>query len=392
MVVDNGEGRDGGTGPGRVNHRSDAVPVGIARAGWIAAQAAAGFFLLSSSAIAPALAASASPVRAHSPCSNGSASAVRVSRFTGTSTGASGSGPPIVSGSPSPSPAGTRSPSHTPSPSQSSSHSPSQSPSPSRSQSPSHSPSPSPSSSPSPSPTAGAICISARLVAHDSQTQPGGNVTYAIWVWSTVPAKRVTATANVTGHAMRAPRFTLCPDPHATVCSIGALPASQAFELLVKAHIGAKATTGEQITLTVTVQGASLSPAEAAITAVIGQASPSPSPTPSSSVPTTLPPVTFPPLPGSIVSPTNLSGLFPVVTPSPTPSPTSSPQPGRSSAGITPTASTLPLDPRLIGGQLAGLAVLAAAITMVVARLSLRTPQSSTGSTAGPSAKPAEDS
>jgi hypothetical protein len=36
----------------------------------------------------------------------------------------------------------------------------------------------------------------------------------------------------------------------------------------------------------------------------------------------------------------------------------------------------VPLDPRLIGGQLAGLAVLAAAITMVVARLSLRTPQS----------------
>ncbi len=39
------------------------------------------------------------------------------------------------------------------------------------------------------------------------------------------------------------------------------------------------------------------------------------------------------------------------------------------------TASSLPLDPRLVGGQLAGLAVLAAAITMVVARLSLRTPQ-----------------
>jgi len=141
-----------------------------------------------------------------------------------------------------------------------------------------------------------------------------------------------------------------------------------------------------------TVQGTSLSPAEAAITTVVGQASPSPSPSPSSTVPPTLPPVTFPPQPGSAVSPTNLSGLFPVVTPSPTPSPTSSPQPGHSSAGITPTASTLPLDPRLIGGQLAGLAVLAAAITMVVARLSLRTPQTSAGSTAGPSAKPAEDS
>jgi len=46
----------------------------------------------------------------------------------------------------------------------------------------------------------------------------------------------------------------------------------------------------------------------------------------------------------------------------------------------------LPLDPRLIGGQLAGLAVLAAAITMVVARLSLRTPQLAS---AAPSGQPA---
>jgi hypothetical protein len=57
----------------------------------------------------------------------------------------------------------------------------------------------------------------------------------------------------------------------------------------------------------------------------------------------------------------------------------------------------VPLDPRLIGGQLAGLAVLAAAITMVVARLSLRTPQSAGagqagqdggGSTPGPESEP----
>jgi hypothetical protein len=214
--------------------------------------------------------------------------------------------------------------------------------------------------------------------------------TYAIWVWSTVPAKRVTATANVSGHAMRSPRFTLCPDPHTTVCSIGALPANQAFELLVRAHIGAKATTGEQITLTVNVQAASLSPAEAAVTALVGLASPSPSP--SSSAPATLPPGTLPPLPGSDVTPPNLSGLFPVVTPSPTPSPSSKPAHGRSVTGITPTASTLPLDPRLIGGQLAGLAVLAAAITMAVARLSLRTPQPSTGPKAESPAKAAEDS
>jgi len=35
----------------------------------------------------------------------------------------------------------------------------------------------------------------------------------------------------------------------------------------------------------------------------------------------------------------------------------------------------VPLDARLIGGQLAGLAVLAAAVTIAIARLSLRTPK-----------------
>jgi hypothetical protein len=38
-------------------------------------------------------------------------------------------------------------------------------------------------------------------------------------------------------------------------------------------------------------------------------------------------------------------------------------------------AATVPLDARLIGGQLAGLAVLAGAVIIAIARLSLRTPK-----------------
>jgi hypothetical protein len=38
-------------------------------------------------------------------------------------------------------------------------------------------------------------------------------------------------------------------------------------------------------------------------------------------------------------------------------------------------SATVPLDDRLIGGQLAGLAVLAGAVAMAIARLSLRTPK-----------------
>jgi hypothetical protein len=217
---------------------------------------------------------------------------------------------------------------------------------------------------------------------HESQAVPGGNVSYAVWVWSTVPAKRVTASASIAGHAMRAPSFNLCPAPNKTVCSIGALPANQAFELIVKAHVGTGARVGEQITLTMAVQGTSLSPAEAAVTALVGQASPTPAPT--SPLPT-LPGVTLPPVPGTTVTPGDLTGLFPVVTPSSTPSPTRAPSAARGSGAIRPTASTLPLDPRLVGGQLAGLAVLAAAITMVVARLSLRPPHPAGPATTPPS-------
>jgi hypothetical protein len=220
--------------------------------------------------------------------------------------------------------------------------------------------------------------MTARLMPHESQAVPGGIVRYAVWVWSTVPARRVTATASMSGRALRSPRFSLCPSAHKTVCSIGSLPANQAFELIVRSRVGVTALVGEQFTLTMSVQGTALSPAEAAVTALVGQ--PSPSPTPTSSIPA-FPPVTFPSLVGSTVSPTDLSGLFPVVTPSATPSPGGKTRSG-SGVRITPTASTLPLDPRLIGGQLAGLAVLAAAITMVMARLSLRTPQSATGSAA----------
>jgi hypothetical protein len=238
------------------------------------------------------------------------------------------------------------------------------------------------------------ICVSARLLVHQSSAVPGGSVSYAIWIWSTVPAKQVSATAAIDGHGMRALRFSLCPArlkaAHKTICKVGALPANQAYELIAKASVGRHVIAGEQVTLTVTVQAKSLSPAEASVTALVGQASPTPVGT--GSLPT-LPPVTLPPIPNpGGVSPTDLSGLFPTVTPSSTPSTSggTAGQPAhRGTAVIRPTSSTLPLDPRLVGGQLAGLAVLAAAITMVVARLSLRTPQSS-AKAAGQAKPPAE--
>ncbi len=46
-------------------------------------------------------------------------------------------------------------------------------------------------------------------------------------------------------------------------------------------------------------------------------------------------------------------------------------------------SATLPLDSRLIGGQLAGLAVLACAVAAAIARLSLRSPRPQSTKEAG---------
>jgi len=192
------------------------------------------------------------------------------------------------------------------------------------------------------------------------------------------------------------PRFTLCPVSHRRTCLIGTLRANQAFELKVTDRIRSTATAGRAITLAVTVAARSLSPAEAAVSIVVRQPGQGGSTPPST--PPALPPPTFAPVLGTTITPAGLTGLFPTVTPRPSPSPSRAANASRL-AGVTQTSSALPLDPRLIGGQLAGLAVLAAAITMVVARLSLRTPQATgaggpakgggTSSPAGAADKPA---
>jgi hypothetical protein len=222
-------------------------------------------------------------------------------------------------------------------------------------------------------------------MSRNSRTSPGGTITYSIWVWSTVKAHGVKASTTSSSKPTRQPRFTLCPAARKTTCSIGTLPANQAFGLKVTDKVRGKATPGAPITFTVTVSGTSLSPAEASVrTAVARPGSPTPTSTPvptlpPTTLPPTLPPGTLIPVPGTTVTPPNLTGLFPTVTPQPTSSSagpaSSSASHGRKPVRTTQVSSALPLDPRLIGGQLIGLAVLAAAITMVVARLSLRTPQ-----------------
>jgi hypothetical protein len=87
--------------------------------------------------------------------------------------------------------------------------------------------------------------------------------------------------------------------------------------------------------------------------------------------------ISLPPIPGTGVTATNPTDLFPAVSPSP----------GTGSLGLPPararhvthaateTAYAVPVDPRLLGGQIVGLVALAGAVTIAIVRLSLRKPQ-----------------
>ena len=221
-----------------------------------------------------------------------------------------------------------------------------------------------------------------------SKVHPGGTASYAIWVWSTgAEAQGVTVVATIgTVAHVAAPRYSVCSQHSGDVCTIGTLPTGQSDELVAGVKVGAAAAAGKKITLTATAKGTKATSFHATATIDI-TAAPKPSPTPSDPG-STLPAETLPPLPfntlsgGTLTSPTDPSGLFPTVSPSPTSSAVSSASatkdPKKQSDAKTVSA-ILPLNSRLIGGQLAGLVVLATAIAIAIARLSLRTPRPNDG-------------
>lgn len=224
-----------------------------------------------------------------------------------------------------------------------------------------------------------------RLQHGGAGLRPGHRASYAIWVWSPAGAQQVSVDARVSAPPSVGPAsFTVCPAPRGHVCTIATLPAAQAFELLLTVPIGRHTHQGRYVTVSVLAQAPDVSPAQATVaTAVAPAPAPHSTPQPTTTTPAptaspTAPDVGNPslpaPTPASTVTPGSLPGLFPTVTPS------AQPTPGARSRGhhrvrVTLTSATLPLTLRLIGGQLAGLAVLAAAITMVIARLSLRRPK-----------------
>ncbi len=311
-------------------------------------------------AIAPSRAASTSP-----------ATSTSSDRDKGAATSAfpSASTKPSPSASPSSTSSGTSPTTSTsPSPSPSaSSWQPTWSPS----------PSPSPSSSPTPAPAKAQLCVRVQSFSSSASVKPGHDAAFAVWVWTTKAASYgVIVRAHVAREMyIRAPSFTICPVTSGATCKLGNVPVGKADELQVRVPVGAKAARGERVRLTAQATASKATSFKGSATDVVVAALTA---TPTPSVPAetlSLAPVPGSAIAGSGVSASNPSGLFPTVGPA---------SPGTGSLGrpavkprkdtrVAGASATVPVDDRLIGGQLAGLAVLAGAVVIAIARLSLRT-------------------
>ena len=204
-----------------------------------------------------------------------------------------------------------------------------------------------------------------------------------VWVWSkNAQSNGVTVTVHVASAAgVQSPAFAVCPELGSATCRMGNVPAGLANELQVVVRVSKRAAIGEHVQLTAKATATNAKSSSSTATDAVVAVAPSVSPATGVPGAGALPPVSLPPIPGvGAPAPGDPSGLFPTVGPS------GSATPGSSSLGlpavkphrtvrVTDAAATVPLDSRLIGGQLAGLAVLAGAVVIAITRLSLRTPK-----------------
>jgi hypothetical protein len=179
------------------------------------------------------------------------------------------------------------------------------------------------------------------------------------------------------------PGFTVCPAAGGTSCSV-ALTAGQAVQLRAAVAVP-KNAAGTHLTLAATgTSPQSAASATASGSVLVTAATPASSAgtgtpdagltpagvgaqLPGTNLPEgALPSARLPLLPSPVTDP---SLAFPQVTPSPDPTPAPTP------VKVNQVSASFPLSTRLVGGQIIGLAVLAAAITIAVARLSIRKPR-----------------
>jgi hypothetical protein len=240
------------------------------------------------------------------------------------------------------------------------------------------SPSPSPSSS---SPAPSQLCVQVQSLSGASQVQAGKSAAFVVWVWSVGgPSQDVAVTASVaSAKSIGGPAFTVCPQASGAVCDLGTLPAAQADELEVTSAVGKAATASEKVRLTAAAKGTGALPDSASLALSVTMSPVTTTSPPAGGLslpvgaPVSLPPLPGLPIPGGVSG--NPAGLFPTVAPAPTAGSGIGFPPARkrgSRGRLVTAAATVPLSPGLIGGQLAGLAVLAAAIAIAIARISLR--------------------
>jgi hypothetical protein len=239
---------------------------------------------------------------------------------------------------------------------------------------------------------------------------PGGTASYAIWVW---PAGGAASgiTVTISGKAASkdvTPKFTVCPTASGRTCKVGGIAKGTSDELQATAAVPSGTAAGKDVSLTATAKASDATAPPAADAAIkitakpsSKHSSPSPTPTPSSGstgsagstdsgLGATLPPgilptvplgvtsgAVVPELPGPTTSAGSPGGLFPTVSPQPSasPSPYSAVLPNARNVRVADVAATFPFSTRLIGGELVGLAVLAAALAIAIVRFSLRRPR-----------------
>ena len=244
--------------------------------------------------------------------------------------------------------------------------------------------SPTPSATPTPTatttpPPAAHLCVTVQTLGGTSAVDPGSKVRYAIWVWLTSGTGGSAKIALDASPNRVAPTFSVCQPPGGSTCSVGGLTGGQHVE--VQAELATTGLAGRDVTLTATAtskDATNSASASATIRVRSDSSTNSSSPTPNSGNAGnggTLPAAGLPGgggngIPGLPNPSGNLGTAFPQVSPSPGHSAAKSH--GRHPVNIIDLSAGLPLDVRLVGGQLIGLAVLAAAVTIAVARLSLR--------------------
>jgi hypothetical protein len=235
--------------------------------------------------------------------------------------------------------------------------------------------SPTPTTTPTTSPPPGTLCIKMQTLNGISAVDPHTKVGYAIWIWLTSGSGNVKVTLSAKPKSV-SPAFSVCATTGTTKCTTS-LSAGAQVQLQAKVAAPNRPTKRFILTATATSSQASNS-ATASATVDIKPKNPSPtsSPTPNAGDGGTLPPAAGLPsgttIPGLGVQPSgDLGSAFPQVSPSAAASAPTDPRRAHGTQTVDLSAG-LPLDVRLIGGQVIGLAVLAAAVTIAVARLSLR--------------------